>query len=798
MKYALLGCLLLGWISSHAQFINNSGIEIQNSALLVTNGDWTNDVTTRFTNNGVISTDQSFINNGTLLKSTGGFRLRFATDMSFQPGGSTLGFLSKDGAGAALVSGTIAVKDSLLLKNGLIRMLNPADTVSLLPGAGLVSGQNAYVEGGLLARGGTGDLVFPVGKDGMYLPLKIYKVDAQKVTVSIEGAPVTHTAGPGVDALIGFPYAWRVAEKTLTDTAAYIEINYPVSLPVVANPIVVREIAGSQYASMGARLIANDGARATVKSYSRRVNGLFTVAQGFPSDPVTDSLALVALYSSTGGKSWKDTTNWRSGTIDTWFGVTVAGQSIVAVELPGNNLTGPVADQLVDILSLQTVNLSNNHITALPDFTLNPQITSLNVSTNNLDFASLEPNASIPGINYLVQGDIGTPVAEEIPVGTSHIFSLPPQGTSSQYKWKHNGVEIIGATDPTYTLSAIARETMGDYIAEVTNPNLPGLVLRSATQNLLAYAQVSGKLYADAALSAEAGDLTLFKVQPGAFEPVDTVRVGTDGSYVFDHVILDDYQVRGFADTLLYAGALPTYYENTIYWEEADTLAVTDNISQLDIISQFEPGPPSGKGSISGYLQEDDGTGRATGIEKNKKVARAGVSARRVERTGRTKGEILTLVAYVFTDEQGEFTLPNLPSGEYRLNFQYPGYPMDETSYTTIYIGAALESQIMVEANVVNGKINVRKLVITGVYEAENYHAEVFPNPAIEHIQLKFAGEVYGRYITLTDMRGKPVQSLPAENKEVVIKLGQLSKGIYVLQIHENKIRVKTLKVSIE
>ena len=123
---------------------------------------------------------------------------------------------------------------------------------------------------------------------------------------------------------------------------------------------------------------------------------------------------------------------------------------------------------------------------------------------------------------------------------------------------------------------------------------------------------------------------------------------------------------------------------------------------------------------------------------------------------------------------------------------------MDETSYTTIYIGAALESQIMVEANVVNGKINVRKLVITGVYEAENYHTEVFPNPAIEHIQLKFAGEVYGRYITLTDMRGKPVQSLPAENKEVVIKLGQLSKGIYVLQIHENNIRVKTLKVSIE
>ena len=185
-------------------------------------------------------------------------------------------------------------------------------------------------------------------------------------------------------------------------------------------------------------------------------------------------------------------------------------------------------------------------------------------------------------------------------------------------------------------------------------------------------------------------------------------------------------------------------------------------------------------------------------IEKNKRIAGTGVSARRVERTGRTKGETLTLIAYVFTNEEGEFTLPNLPTGEYRINFQYPGYPMDEDSYTTIAIGTAFESQVMVEANVLDGKINVRKLVITGLFEAENYVADVYPNPAVEYIQLKFPDEAIGRNIILSDLQGSVIRSQSAEQKDVTVSVHDFRKGIYILQIKENGIKVKTLKVSIE
>lgn len=785
--------------SASAQFIANTGIAINNSATMVTNGDWTNDASTTITEHGMIITSESFVNNGVLdPTSKGGFILRYKSDLPFQPGGSQMGYLTKEGTGAALVTGSIGVRDSLLIKSGIVRLISAQDSVSLKAGAQLVVKSDAWIEGGSIARAGTGDLLFPFGKDGLYLPLRIYKVQAEKVTASLLDAPENHSAGPGVDAMIGFPYAWKVVEKADADTAAYIEVNYPNSLPVVANPIVVREVKGTEYASMGARFIEDTGSRTTVKSYSRRLNGLFTVAQGFPSDPVTDSLALVSLYESTDGAQWINDTNWLGGTIDTWFGVTVNGQSITAVTLPGNNLKGPVADPLVDILSLQTIDLSGNAITAIPDFTLNPEISTLNVSDNRLDFGSLEPNASVPGLDYLIQGDIGVPSDSVIEVGTAFEFTLPPQGGSSQYQWKLNGTNLDGANGATYTLPSITRQTMGEYSAVVTNPNLPGLILKSSTQKVLAYANVSGKLLAGIGEPASEGEMTLYRVQPGAFEPVKRIPVADDGSYSFDKVILDDYQILGFADTILHERALPTYYVNTIFWEEADTLSIRDHINGLDIVSQMEPGPPSGRGSITGYFQEDDGAGRVDDIERSKRISSAGVSARRVERTGRTKGEILTLVAYVFTNEDGEFSLPNLPTGEYRINFQYPGYPMDETSYTTINIGTAFESQVMVEANVANGKINVRKLVITGVYEKENYRAEVFPNPAVDFVQLQFPGDVPGRFIALSDMQGKTLDIVRAEGKNATVNVRSLQKGMYILNINEGGINVKTMKVMIE
>jgi hypothetical protein len=792
--YSGLFLILILSVGARAQFIRNTGITINNSAKLVTNGDWVNDAGTVVVHNGSIQTDQSFVNNGTLTAtSTGGFILNYATNLAFRPGGSSMGYFIKSGAGRALVTGTLSIKDSLFLNNGIVQLMNATDTVSVRAGGIVQSAASSWVEG-LVARAGTGTLVFPFGRDGMSLPLTLYKVNAKKATASVIPAP-PRSKGPGIVAMIGYPYAYDVKEKVAADTAAYVEINYPNTLPTVANLVVARAYGDTTWASMGARYISNFGGRVTVRSYSRRLNGLFTIAQGFPADLVTDSLALVALYNSTGGPQWTTRTNWLSGDIDTWAGVTVNGQSITALNLSNNKLTGPVPEPLVDIQAMQTINLSNNSITAIPDFTSNPQITTLNVSNNKLDFGSLEPNAGVPGFSYLNQADFGKAIDSLIAVNSYYEFKANAGGTKSVYTWKRNGTLVSGANSSTYAIPAIGRSTMGDYISEVTNPDLPGLTLKSMLQRTLAYANISGKLFYQTDVPATKGDVTLFRITTAAYDTIGIDAIANDGSFNFDKVVLDDYQLLGFADTLVHARALPTYYMNTIFWEEADTIDVSDNLTNLDIVSDVEPGPPSGQGSISGFLEEDDGTGR---IQKPKRVSKAGVSARRIENTGRGQAELLTLVAYVFTNENGEFTLPNLPPGNYRLNIQYPGYPMDENSFITITVGTALQSQVSVEAHVIEGKINVRKLIITGISENQEYKVQVYPNPAADFIKIGFENASLGRNVSLMDESGKVISAKAANEKDIAIDVQQLGTGLYFLKIQDKGQIVRTLKVIIE
>jgi hypothetical protein len=803
-KLKVITILLLIGASVKAQFITNDGIAITNSASLTTNGEWHNAPGTNIINNGIIKTSETFTNSGTLDASgTGGFVLQFSSDKNFLPGGSSMGFLTKDGAGSAVVMGTIAVKDSLVLRNGLIQMFNATDTISVRAGALVVASPTSYVEG-MVARSGIGNLFFPIGRGSEYLPLTMHKTSAKKLTAWVTLTPGTYTAGPGVDALIPFPYSWKVIEQVNTDTAAYVEINYSNTLPVVANPIVVREVSGQRFASMGARLISNAAGRVTVRSYSRGTKGLFTIARGFPSDFKTDSLALVSLYNATGGSltpaqgGWTTKTNWLTGDVDTWFGVTVTGQSITAVNLSNNKLSGVVPDPLVDILSLQSVNLSSNAITEIPVFTENPEIQSLNVTNNKLTFESLEPNAGVLGLNYLTQAAFGTSRDESVPVGSSVSFEANAGGSGSVYQWKRNGALVAGATSPVYTVAAINKSNMGEYIAEVTNASLPGLILRSAPLKTLAHADVNGKLYVSQTEPATAGTMLLYKVQNTKFEVVDTVMLANDGSYSFDNVILDDYQIRGFADTLVHARALPTYYESTIFWEEADTLFLENNVANLDIFSALEPLPPSGKGLISGTFEEDVPAGSGGRTKLPKPVRQAGVSARRVQSTGRGQEEVLVLVAYVFTDENGQFTLPNLPTGTYRLNIQYPGYPMDPSSDITLVIGEGLQSQVTVDAKVQDGKINVKKRVITGLYDSEKFQVRLYPNPAIDYINLYFDEEAKGRTIDVTSISGKRIINELAEGKQAQVNVQPLQRGIYLLRVKQDGITVKTLKVVLE
>jgi hypothetical protein len=786
------------WDYGYSQFIANSGLPIVNHSVVSANGTWDNQG--YLLNDGVIRTSEYFMNMGTLdTASSGGFVFDFGTNWAFHPGGTHIGFIVKNGPGEVTTTVGLHIKDSLILNEGKWRVTNLTDTVTLENGCKVQVRDTAFVEG-MIARSGKGTMLFPLGKDNVSLPLTLHKMDAQKVIASIVLPPAGYNAGAGIDSLIDFPYAWRIVETASADTAAFVEVSYPKTFAPIPDPVIARAVSGNMYVSMGARLISEDTLnRVAVRSYSRGLVGLFTIARGFAVDGKTDSLALVALYDSTGGPLWINQGDWLTGPIDSWDGVKRAGQSVISVTLRDNQLAGGIPDVITDLNALQKLDVANNDLSSIPDFRASEELDTLDVSNNRLTFASLEPNADIPVFNYANQGPFGEPMDSLVAVGSTLTFSLSVGGDSTEYQWKYNGEPIDGANNETYTLNAVNRTNMGDYVLEAANSRLPGLALTSTTQHFSAYATVSGKLLVSESTGAIAGILRLLQITSNGYDSTAWVEIENDGSYFFDKVILNDYLILGFADTAEHHGALPTYYNQKLFWEEADTVFLEENLDSMNIITAFEPVPVTGDGIINGIVEEVDGTsGRKEDAMANKRVTGAGVSARKVERGGRAKEETLTLVSYVFTNDLGEFSITDLPEGDYRLNIQYPGYPMDTTSDITITIGGPLESVVSVEASVAEGKISVRKLTVTGLPSKEPYQVDVFPNPAVEKIHLRFPSQSSHRNVVITDANGKQILRTDATDKETEILVNHLPKGLYLLKIKDRKKEIKAFKVAIE
>ncbi len=796
-------CLVFG--NLQAQFIVNNGISLTNTTTLVTNGDWVNTADSNLKNDGIISTSETFTNSGTLdPTSTGGFVLTFTTDKSFTPGGTSFGFLTKAGVGNATIIGQFTVRDSLSLQGGLITPSTPSDVVTVAETGTVSSVPGSFVDGGNLVRNGTGDLFFPVGKDGIELPITFLNVRGTNpsITVEVIDAPVGYTAGAGIDALIAFPYAWSTTKSNVADTANYVEVQYPNTLPTAANGIVIRKTGATNYEGMGARVYSNTAGTVRIRSYSRGLQGLFSVASGFAGNLETDSLALVDFYNATGATAWTKRNNWLTGTIGTWQGVTETGGAITALTLDAANINGVMNAEVADILSLQSVNVAGNNLTSIPDFSALP-LTSLNVSGNKLDFASLESNATLGAsiINYSNQQPIDLQLADSVLVdaGTDYTLVTNVGGTQNNYDYVRNNVSVSTGTQGSYVIPAINRDNMGTYQVIITNPLVPNLTLTTLPVPILGVADISGRMLISASTPAQEGTMDLFRItSSGAYDITKNITINNDGTYLFEKVVLDNYLVLCNPSTTLYPLAIPTYYANTIFWEEATAVAVQADISALDITAQFVASNiPVGAGSLSGFLEEDDGTGRT---EKTKRVGGAGVTARKIESTGRGQETIYTVVAYVETNEEGEFSIPELANGNYRLNIQYPGYPMDETSFLEFTISATnpLAKDVQVAAAVVNNKITVREVVITGIFETADYQVNVYPNPAVESITVNFAGESTTRELILLDAMGKALKTQAATEVEDTMHLSELPSGTYLLQVKDKNAVKKIVRVVIE
>ncbi|HNP06644.1 MAG TPA: FG-GAP-like repeat-containing protein [Cyclobacteriaceae bacterium] len=248
-----------------------------------------------------------------------------------------------------------------------------------------------------------------------------------------------------------------------------------------------------------------------------------------PTVLTSDSLALVAFYNSTNGPNWLARTNWLTGPVNTWFGVTVNSNRVTQLSLAANGLSGQlpgeignlsaltsmslresflgnaiippeignllnltvldlsqcnfngvVPSEISSLLNLQTLMLQGNHFIDLPVLTSLPLLTTLNISSNNFTFEDIEPIVGITGIIYAPQRNLTDllDVTVFARLGEQVVFSENTVGGSSNvYEWVKDNVVISSGTK--FTIPEFALINAGSYYFRITNPIAPLLTLKT-------------------------------------------------------------------------------------------------------------------------------------------------------------------------------------------------------------------------------------------------------------------------------------------------------------------------------
>ncbi len=527
-------------------------------------------------------------------------------------------------------------------------------------------------------------------------------------------------------------------------------------------------------------------------------------------DPETlaDSTALRNIYDAISPQGL----NWETARLRDWDGVNLdAGRTRVAVvDISGTTAAGdmpnPFTGGAVGGLSNMTdMNASDNQITGLMDFT-GTTISNLNVSGNSLQFDDLEPVAGIATIDYANQASIqyneSTGGQIEVRYTNDYSLSINIGGSSNVYTWFRNDTQIgtnedFIINDAFGIILAIDFDNMGTFRTEVTNPSVPGLTIDVDAQDVLAIADMQVSV-TDASGNPLTEPLDGFMLETTrtstGFRVLETVENISESTFTFPDVVLGDYIIFIESDLSLY---IPTYFGDVFEWTEADTLFFrSDDVIAMEMVEV----PPvlvegDGDGTLDVLIEEDFGDEDGARIDARRRAAKRKCGVRRKRSGGRTgqDDDDFELIAYGETDDNGEFQFGFLPAGIYRFFVEYPGIPLDESSFVQFEVGEAgvSDTDFRLQAFASEDGIEVTIEAVLGVILDYFKNLQIYPNPSSEYLNIRYR-HLKSQNVTaqLVDLSGSTKWAQDLRNGfdgEINIDVTDFEEGIYILRFYDRE-----------
>lgn len=246
--------------------------------------------------------------------------------------------------------------------------------------------------------------------------------------------------------------------------------------------------------------------------------------------------------------------------------------------------------------------------------------------------------------------------------------------------------------------------------------------------------------------------------------------VDFNGVYSFPMVPNGDYNILAIpTDGSNY---LPTYYEGTLFWQDATIVSAGQTLNPLNIQLVSAQGTmPQGNGSISGHINQ-------SGI-------RDGFLGQVIIYL---TDENHNIIAFTQVNENGDFSFNNLAYGDYFIRAELPGIYSD-------YI------PVTVSATQVNATVNmtVTGNSILGKREGMATASElsVSPNPANNVVRISFTGNNNPVRISVIDLTGRELTGYDV-NSSISHKdfnIQHLNPGIYLVKLQFSDSSQKSAKL---
>ncbi len=306
----------------------------------------------------------------------------------------------------------------------------------------------------------------------------------------------------------------------------------------------------------------------------------------------------------------------------------------------------------------------------------------------------------------------------------------------------------------------------GIYYVTLMTIDQSGCVAYSAQEvvvgDTMTFNQVYGQVFEDN-FPLTNGFVMIFSVESntGYYPYFDMTMVDSSGVYVFPTVPNGNYNILAVpADGSTY---LPTYYESTLFWQEAATVNAAQSVNPLNITLQNSQGNTStGPGSIVGQI--------------NQSTLRSGFIGQIIVYLTDSDHNILQ---FTQVSSNGEFSFSNLAYGTYYIKPELAGV---YSEYQQVILTT--------ETNQVDLTLTFTGNSILGDPEKTEALTDVsiYPNPAAETTRVTWT-LLKGKSVSISvcDLSGRHLMSqthsLNSGQSGVDVQVGELKPGIYLMRI---------------